>query len=473
MYNPSLHFHFIGIGGSGMSGLAEILLSSGFKVSGSDLKLSDVCIRLKGLGAEIAIGHRSENVPSAASLVVYSSAVTQSNPEMREARRRKIPIVRRAEVLAELMRMKYGVGVAGSHGKTTTTSMSAAILDAAKLDPTVVIGGQVKSLGTGGRLGKGDFLVAETDESDRSFLLLKPTIAVVTNVDDEHLNAYRSRKDLEGAFSKFVDSIPFYGLAILCIDDPTVKRIAADCSRRVVTYGFSVEAQLRAVSVKASADGMEFGVVYRGAQLGVFRLPMLGRHLVQNCLAAIAVGIECGVSIDVIRNALAAFGGVKRRLEVVGQCRGVTVMNDYGHHPTEIRATLRAVRECFATTMNQLVVLFQPHRYTRTEGCWNEYLTCFSDADALVLSDIYAASEAAIPGITGESLCRAVEHASKVYLPQIDEAPQLLLSMLKPGDVVVCQGAGSVGLMPERILSALEQSNLPQPQRPTAVAAGA
>ncbi len=441
-----------------MSGLAEILLASGFRVSGSDLKMSDVCARLQSLGAEISIGHQVENVPTAASLVVYSSAVTASNPEMREAKRRKIPVVRRAEVLAELMRMKYGVGVAGSHGKTTTTSMTAAILDAAKFDPTVVIGGQVKSLGTGGRLGKGEFLVAETDESDRSFLLLKPTIAIVTNIDDEHLNAYRSRKDLEDSFVKFVESIPFYGLAVLCIDDPTVKAIAHGCRRRVVTYGFSVEADLRAVGIKGAPDGMEFGVVYRGAQLGTFKLPMLGRHLVQNCLAAIAVGIECGITIEVIREALGRFGGVKRRLEVVGASRGVTVVNDYGHHPTEIRATLRALRECLSSTLNRLIVVFQPHRYTRTEGCWNELLSCFQDADLLLLADIYPASEQPIPGINSENLCRAVEHANKIYLGPIEDAPSALARLAVQGDVIVTLGAGSVGQMPEKVLAALEIS---------------
>ncbi len=453
-----------------MSGLAEILLSSGFRVSGSDLKMTEVCQRLVSLGAEVSVGHRAENVPSAASLVVYSSAVTQSNPEMREAKRRKLPVVRRAEVLAELMRMKYGVGVAGSHGKTTTTSMTAAILDAAKFDPTVVIGGQVKSLGTGGRLGKGEFLVAETDESDRSFLLLKPTIAIVTNIDDEHLNAYRSRKDLEDSFVKFVDSIPFYGLAVLCIDDPTVKRMALDCRRRIVTYGFSVEADLRAVSIKGSPSGMEFGVVYRGAQLGTFMLPMLGRHLVQNSLAAIAVGIECGITVEVIREALSSFGGVKRRLEVVGQCRGVTVVNDYGHHPTEIRATLRALRECLASTLNRLIVLFQPHRYTRTEGCWNELLTCFKDADVVMFADIYAASEQPIPGITSENLCRAVEHSHKACIGAIEEGPAILVSRAEAGDVIVTLGAGSVGQLPEKILAAL--ASAPQGESSTARAVG-
>jgi UDP-N-acetylmuramate--alanine ligase len=324
MYNPSLHYHFIGIGGSGMSGIAEILLTSGFKVSGSDVKASEVSRRLESLGAQVFIGHDAANIPATASLVVYSSAITASNPEIREAKRRKLPVVRRAEVLAELMRLKFGVGVAGSHGKTTTTSMCGAILDAAHLDPTVIIGGQVKSFGTGGRLGKGSFLVAETDESDRSFLLLKPTVAIVTNIDDEHMNAYRSRKDLEESFNRFVQSVPFYGLAILCVDDPVVRRISEECKRRVLTYGFSPDAELRAESIEGAESGMSFSAILRGEPLGRFVLPMWGRHLVQNCLAAIAVGLEFGVPVEVIQSALAKFGGVKRRLEVIGEVRGVT-----------------------------------------------------------------------------------------------------------------------------------------------------
>ncbi len=447
-----------------MSGLAEILLTSGFQVSGSDLKNSDVMRRLEKLGAKVFIGHAATHVPPTASLVVFSSAVSGSNPEVREAKRRKIPVVRRAEVLAELMRLKYGVGVAGSHGKTTTTSMCGAILDAAELDPTVVIGGQVKALGTGARLGRGEYLVAETDESDRSFLLLKPTVAVVTNIDNEHMSAYRSRQDLEASFRQFVESVPFYGLAILCVDDPTVRLMAAECKRRVLTYGFSTDADLYASNVCAARDGMRFEVMYRGAHLGSFVLPMLGRHLVQNCLAAIAVGLEFGISIEVIRQALSSFGGVKRRLEIVGEADGVTVMSDYGHHPTEIRATLRAVRECLGSSITRLVVLFQPHRYSRTKDCWQEYLTCFKDADHLVLTDVYAASEIPIEGITGEALSRAVEHSSVEFIPAIDDAPARLNPTLGRGDLLLCLGAGSVGSMPERFLesrsadSALGQS---------------
>jgi UDP-N-acetylmuramate--alanine ligase len=456
MYNPRLHFHFIGIGGSGMSGLAEILLKSGFKVSGSDIKKSEVTSRLESLGATIAIGHATSNVPAGASLVVYSSAVVMTNPEVREAKRRKIPVVRRAEVLAELMRLKFGVGVAGSHGKTTTTSMTAAILDAGGLDPTVVIGGQVKALGTGGRLGGGEYLVAETDESDRSFLLMKPTVAIVTNIDDEHMNAYRSRRDLEESFRRFVESVPFYGLAVLCVDDPVVRQMAQQSTRRVLTYGFSEGADLTATDVVGSAAGMEYSIIYRGAHLGRCRLPMLGRHLVLNSLAAIAVGLEFGISIDVIKSALASFGGVKRRLEVVGTARGVTVMNDYGHHPTEIRATLRAIKECFGSTIKRLLVVFQPHRYTRTQLCWDELLKAFGDADHLVISDIYAASEEPIVGVSGENLWREIVHPNKEFCVQLDEVLETLPARVQDGDLVLCLGAGPIGALPDRLLAALE-----------------
>jgi UDP-N-acetylmuramate--alanine ligase len=468
MYNPALHFHFIGIGGSGMSGLAEILLTSGFKVSGSDIKESDISRRLQSLGAQVFIGHAASNIPASASLVVYSSAVVSANPEMREAKRRKLPVVRRAEVLAELMRLKFGVGVAGSHGKTTTTSMCGTILDAAKLDPTVVIGGQVKNLGTGGRLGKGEFLVAETDESDRSFLLLKPTVAIVTNIDDEHMNAYRSRRDLEDSFRRFVDSVPFYGLAILCIDDPVVRQIADDCKRRVLRYGFAPEAELRATHIVAGRHGMDFSVSYRGANLGVFHLPMFGRHLVQNSLAAIGVALEFGIPVDVIREALRSFGGVKRRLEVMGVAGGVTVMNDYGHHPTEIKATLRAIKECFGDSIERLIVLFQPHRYSRTKTCWDDFLGCFDDADHLMVSEIYAASEQPLEGVSGESLCAAIRHAAKHFVGDIETAAEEVMKVVSPKDLVLCLGAGSVGSLPERILQALTRSSVVDPAKQSA-----
>ncbi|MEY4701538.1 MAG: hypothetical protein RL326_1725, partial [Pseudomonadota bacterium] len=336
---------------------------------------------------------------------------------------------------------------------------TATILDAGGLDPTVVIGGQVKTLGTGGRLGQGEYLVAETDESDRSFLLMKPTVAIVTNIDDEHMNAYRSRKDLEDSFRKFVDSVPFYGLAILCVDDPVVRQIAKECKRRVLTYGFSPDAEVSAVDIKPSRAGMEFGVVYRGAHLGTFQLPMFGRHLVQNCLAAIGVGLEFGLSIETIRTALASFGGVKRRLEIIGTANSVTVMNDYGHHPTEIRATLRAIRECFAESMNRLVVVFQPHRYTRTQMCWGEYLSAFTEADHVVMTEVYAASEEPIVGVSGEALTAELHHSSKEFCADIERVVEVLPGKLQPRDLVLCLGAGSVGSLPEKLVSALTGSS--------------
>jgi UDP-N-acetylmuramate--alanine ligase len=462
MYNPRLHFHFVGIAGSGMSGLAEILLASGFKVSGSDIKRSEeICSRLEALGAKISIGHAAQNLPPSASLVVFSSAVAQNlNPEIREAKRRKIPVVRRAEVLAELMRLKFGVGVAGSHGKTTTTSMTAAILDAGKLDPTVVIGGQVKSLGTGGRLGLGEYLVAETDESDRSFLLLKPTVAIVTNIDDEHLNAYRSRRDLEESFRRFVDAVPFYGLAILCVDDPVVRQIARQTTRRVLTYGFSTDADLSAIDIVAKRNGMEFSVLYRGAHLGGFFLPMLGRHLVQNCLGAIAVGLEFGLSVDVIRGAISNFGGVKRRLEVVGVVNDITVMSDYGHHPTEIKATIRAIRECFKDSITRLIAVFQPHRYTRTQMCWDDLRGAFNEVDALYLSEVYAANEEPIVGVSGEELFNQVNHPCKEYCAELGNAAERLKGFVKPGDLVLCIGAGPIGGLPALLLETLSEEGL-------------
>jgi UDP-N-acetylmuramate--alanine ligase len=432
MYNPRLHFHFVGIAGSGMSGLAEILLASGFKVSGSDIKRSEeICSRLEALGAKISIGHAAQNLPPSASLVVFSSAVAQNlNPEIREAKRRKIPVVRRAEVLAELMRLKFGVG------------------------------GQVKSLGTGGRLGLGEYLVAETDESDRSFLLLKPTVAIVTNIDDEHLNAYRSRRDLEESFRRFVDAVPFYGLAILCVDDPVVRQIARQTTRRVLTYGFSTDADLSAIDIVAKRNGMEFSVLYRGAHLGGFFLPMLGRHLVQNCLGAIAVGLEFGLSVDVIRGAISNFGGVKRRLEVVGVVNDITVMSDYGHHPTEIKATIRAIRECFKDSITRLIAVFQPHRYTRTQMCWDDLRGAFNEVDALYLSEVYAANEEPIVGVSGEELFNQVNHPCKEYCAELGNAAERLKGFVKPGDLVLCIGAGPIGGLPALLLETLSEEGL-------------
>lgn len=439
-----------------MSGLAEILLTLGFKVSGSDLKRSATSDRLQRLGAHVAIGHAAENLPESASLLVYSSAVSPHNPELLEAKRRGLPVIPRAEVLAELMRLKYGVAVAGSHGKTTTTSMTAAILEAAAFDPTVVIGGQVKSIGSGGKLGKGQFLVAETDESDRSFLLLKPTIAIVTNIDAEHLVAYSSQADLDASFEQFVKAVPFYGLAVLCVDDHKVADIAARYTGRKVTYGLSPNANIRAENLEFAPGLTRFDVIKDGEFLMRVELPMLGRHIALNSLAAIAVGLELGISPRVIAQALAGFSGVHRRLEVVGVAHGITVMNDYGHHPTEVRATLAAVKAAYAGSISRFTVIFQPHRYTRTRDCFVDFLDSFGDADRLIMTPIYAASEEPIEGIDSQRLLEAMSHPQREFARDLDAAMDHVLASVQPGELVLCLGAGSIGSLPERLLSALE-----------------
>ena len=455
MYNKNLYFHFIGIGGVGMSGIAEVLLAHGFRVSGTDMRPNEMTRRLEGLGASIFIGHKAEHLPKEASLVVYSSAVNATNPEIREAKKRALPIVRRADVLAELMRLKFGIGIAGSHGKTTTTSMTAAVLETGGLDPTVIIGGQVTNKNTGARVGKGEFLVAESDESDRSFLLLKPTIAVVTNIDNEHMSAYSSRADLEKSFKKYLESVPFYGLAVLGIDDPTVRSFAKTLKRRKVTYGFTEDADLVAKDVRGSPEGMQYSVYRKGEKLGDFSIRIFGGHIVQNSLASIAIGLELGLTPAVIAEGLKTLSGVKRRLEIVGTERGVTVMNDYGHHPTEIKATLRAVKECLAANGQRVIAAFQPHRYTRTQQCWDEFLSAFSDADRLIGTDIYSAGEASIDGVSGERLLDQIHHSQKTFVSDVSKIPELLATECKEGDVVVLLGAGSIGYIPDKVTDAL------------------
>jgi UDP-N-acetylmuramate--alanine ligase len=457
MYNPKLHFHFSGIGGSGMSGLAEILLNLGFKVSGSDLKLSATTERLQKLGALVFQGHAASNLSESVSLVVYSSALNMLNPEILEAKRRGLPVIRRAEVLAELMRLKFGVAVAGSHGKTTTTSMIAAVLEAGAFDPTVVIGGQVKAIGSGGKLGKGEFLVAETDESDRSFLLLKPSIAVLTNIDAEHLSAYSSQADLDASFESFVSSVPFYGLAILCADDYKVFDIAKRHTGRKVTYGLSPQADIRADQLRFEAGLTHFSVYKQNEFLMDVSLPMFGRHIAVNSLAAIAVGLELGMQPLRIKAALEQFAGVSRRLEIIGTAQGVTVMNDYGHHPTEVRATLAAVRAGFGEQLKKFVVVFQPHRYTRTRDCFVDFLDSFRDSDEVLMLPIYAASEEPIEGIDASKLCEALAAPhSREVVPDLDAAITKVIERVQAGSVVLCLGAGSVGTLPDRILAALE-----------------
>jgi UDP-N-acetylmuramate--alanine ligase len=456
MYNPKLHFHFTGIGGSGMSGIAEVLINLGFTVSGSDLNISDICKRLSSLGAQILEGHAAEHLPKGASLLVYSSAVSSTNPEVLEARSRGIPVIPRAEVLAELLRLKYGIVVAGSHGKTTTTSLIGAVLEEADLSPTIIVGGRLKSAASGGKLGKGDFLVAESDESDRSFLILKPTIAIVTNIDTEHMSAYGSITELEQSFDSFARSVPFYGLGIFCIDDQRVRTLIENYSKRKTTYGLSPDAQITAKNIKHDKNRTHFTVFKEGKQLAEVTLAMPGTHLVVNSLAAFAVGLELSIDPAIIARALSKFGGVARRLEVLVETKGITVISDYGHHPTEVRATLRAVRSGWESDLNRLHVVFQPHRYSRTKECFADFLTAFTEADTLIISDIYAASETPIKGVSGDSLCKALAAPkSREFIGKLSAASECLRSRVEKGDVVLFLGAGSIGAEAEAFARAL------------------
>ena len=437
-----------------MSGIAEVLLHQGFKVSGSDISFNDSCKRLVSLGAQISIGHKSENLPPEASLLVYSSAVKRDNPELTAAIGRKIPVVPRAQVLAELMRLKHGIAVAGSHGKTSTTSFIAHMLQGAGLDPTVVIGGKVNSIGgSGARLGKGSFLVAESDESDRSFLLLRPTIAVVTNIDSEHLDAYASMAELEESFKTFINSVPFYGLAALCTDDPRLQKISESYERRKVTFGLGPNAEIRAQNIKASRTGMSYTVLRNGEELFTVNLPMHGYHMVSNSLGAVAVGLELGVSLENISNGLETFPGVGRRLELVDTVKGVEVMTDYGHHPTEIRATIGALRQSRPDA--KIHVVFQPHRYSRTKSCFVDFVGAFKDCDSIFVTEIYAASEEPIEGLSGTTLTSALDHPNKRFIGDFKDFIHLI-PQVKEGDVILCLGAGSIGGLPQLIVEKLK-----------------
>ncbi len=436
--------HLVGIGGIGMSGIAEVLLTLGYSVSGSDVKLSNITERLENLGATIFEGHKAANA-NGAHVVVTSSAVKADNPEVIEAHKCKIPVIPRAEMLAELMRLKYGIAVAGAHGKTTTTSMVASVLAAAHLDPTFVIGGRVNQAGTTARLGKGEYFVVEADESDRSFLMLAPVVAVVTTIDREHLDQYSSLEDIQGAFIQFVNRVPFYGAAILCIDEPNVQAIVPSVKRPIITYGTSTQADLVISDVKLEGLGSEFRLTYRSEDLGLFRLlHPPGMHNVRNAAAAAAVALYLNVPADLIREGLAKFAGVGRRFDIKGVVNDITVVDDYGHHPAEIRATLEAARGC---EFNRLLVLFQPHRYTRTQHLWDDFCRAFNQADILVLLDIYAASEAPIPGITSEALANAIReagHKNAHYFRSMQEGMVFLLKQARPGDAILTIGAGSV-----------------------------
>jgi UDP-N-acetylmuramate--alanine ligase len=473
MFARIQRIHFVGIGGIGMSGIAEVLLNLGYKVSGSDLKNSPVTQRLSGLGAMIFEGHGAENV-SGSEVVVTSSAISAENPEVARAHELHIPVIQRAEMLAELMRLKYGIAIAGMHGKTTTTSMVAAVLAAGGLDPTVVVGGRVDAMGSNARLGKSQYLVAEADESDRSFLKLSPILSVVTNIDREHMDCYRNMRDVKKTFVEFMDRVPFYGMIVACNDDPLLRRLLAEVQRRTVTYGtrkgsdFQVKIPTPAaqnaprVGHPDSYDPQprsRFTVHYREQDLGEFTLHVPGVHNVLNATAAIAVGIGLDVSVNAIRSALDQFRGVDRRFQLRGVVAGVSVIDDYGHHPTEIRATLAAARQC---GFRKVHVIFQPHRYTRTRDLMEEFASAFNDADSLFVLDIYAASEKPIEGINSEALAQKIrEKTVKVgrYASSAAEAIEAAAAVAEEGDMILTLGAGSVSQLGPMILERLRQRN--------------
>jgi UDP-N-acetylmuramate--alanine ligase len=487
MFAKIQRIHFVGIGGIGMSGIAEVLLNLGYKISGSDLKRSAVTDRLKSLGAMIFEGHGAENV-AGAEVVVTSSAINATNPEVAEAHSLHIPVIRRAEMLAELMRLKYGIAIAGMHGKTTTTSMVAAVLAAGGLDPTVVVGGRVDAMGSNARLGRSQYLVAEADESDRSFLKLTPILAVVTNIDREHMDCYRNMNDVKRTFMEFMDRVPFYGMIVVCNDDPVLRRLFPKIQRRMVSYGtrkgsdFLIKVRKNGLwgagrprlandndkppslvddSVRAGTPvppKVSFEVKFRGRDLGEFHLQVPGMHNVLNATAAIAVGVGLDIALPHIHEALENFRGVDRRFQVRGQAARVTVIDDYGHHPTEIRATLAAARQC---GYRKVHVIFQPHRYTRTRDLMDEFAAAFGDADSLQVLDIYPASEQPIEGITGEALAGRIREkcagSSEVgYAGSFDDAVTAATANARDGDMILTLGAGSVSQLGPMLLEKLQ-----------------
>jgi UDP-N-acetylmuramate--alanine ligase len=437
------HVHFVGVGGIGMSGLAEILRNLEFEVSGSDLREGENTRALVALGVRVHVGHRADNVQDA-DVVVYSSAIKPENPEIVCAHEKGIPVISRAEMLAELMRVKYGVAIAGSHGKTTTTSLVATVLRAAGLDPTVVVGGRMASFGSNAKLGTGDLLVAEADESDGSFLRLTPTIAVVTNIDPEHLDHYGTHERLKEAFLEFIEKVPFYGLAVLCLDHPHVQHLLPRVNRRHVTYGLSQQADYSARDIRIQGIRTTFRAFRHGSDIGEFCVRLPGHHNVLNTLAAIAVADELEVPFDVLREALSSFHGVARRFSVVDEPSGVILVDDYGHHPAEIRATLAAARRAFG---GRVLVAFQPHRFTRTESLFDDFAQAFNDADEVLLADVYAAGEQPIAGADSSHLADAIRdhgHHSVAYVPDMAQMASRLAAAAKPGDIVLTLGAGDI-----------------------------
>jgi len=455
MYQRNYHIHFVGIGGIGMSGIAELLINLGYTVSGSDLKLTPITQRLEKKGARIFQGH-AKNQIQGANVVVTSTAISKENPEVIQAKQMMIPIIPRAEMLAELMRIKYSIAVSGAHGKTSTTAMISQILNRAGLDPTVIIGGLLQGLDTNALHGNGDFIVAEADESDGSFLKYSPAIAAVTNIDLEHLDFYKDIEDIKDTFVQFINSVPFYGLAILCLDNEHIQDILPRIHVRYITFGMSAQSDLQAMDISFKDGKSKFSVVYQNKTLGQINLNIAGQHNISNALAGIATGLELKIPFSTIKQALEEIKGVKRRLEIKGEKKEILVMDDYGHHPTEIMATLTAVRESYPG--KRLVVLFQPHRYTRTKALFDEFTRAFYQSAALIVLPIYAASEPPIEGVDSSSLCegiRAHGHKDVTFAPDFNQALSIVTHKVGKGDLVLTLGAGDIYTLGEKLLEIL------------------
>lgn len=461
MYGRIKKIHFIGIGGIGMSGIAELLLNQGYRVSGSDLRASDTTRRLADLGGEIMIGHSAGNI-AGCDVVVTSTAVKADNPEVIEAHRQHVAVIPRAEMLAELMRMKYGIAIAGTHGKTTTTSMMSVVLHHAGIDPTAVIGGKLDAFGSNAKLGRGKFLIAEADESDGSFMHLSPTIAVVTNIDADHLDFYSGIEEIKQIFIEFINKVPFYGRAVLCLDDPNIQEILPEVKKRYLTYGFSSQADFHASEVQHRQGRTSFTAHFQGAELGRISFRMPGRHNVLNALAVIAVAHELEVPFQTVIGGFRNFGGLQRRFQLRDEIGGIMLIDDYGHHPAEIKATLAAAKSGWK---KRVIAVFQPHRYSRTAALFDDFLTAFYQADLLVVTDVYAAGEDTIEGATGEALARGIiEHGHKAtyFRSSLESVSDLLVEITEPGDMVVTLGAGNVnqvcGLLASKLRSKEERA---------------
>ncbi|NQU26980.1 MAG: UDP-N-acetylmuramate--L-alanine ligase [Candidatus Marinimicrobia bacterium] len=456
MFRKVKNIHFVGIGGIGMSGIAELLLNQGFEISGSDLSDSELIDRLKNLGAEIQTGHKAENVQNC-DVLVYSSAVQEDNPELIAARERGIPIIKRAEMLGELIAVKdLSIGVSGTHGKTSTTSMIGAVLSTAKLDPTLVVGGLVKNLDTNSKLGSGNLIVVEADEFDRSFLVLRPTIAIVTNIELEHTDCYQDLPDLQAAFTQFCNSVPFYGIVITCLDSPGLQGILANIKRPVITYGLSNQAAFRAENISYSGNQTRFTVIHKQESLGEINLNSPGEHNVLNALAAVALGIEMNLPFSTIKTGIESYTGVRRRFEIKGIARNIMVVDDYAHHPTEVAATLQAARSGWD---RRIVAVFQPHLFTRTRDFHREFAAAFLEADVLIVSDVFPAREQPIPGITGELVmqsARDLGHEQVYYFPELDDLFQNIGDIITAGDMVITIGAGNIWRYSDKLYQALE-----------------